>query len=254
MARYEVELNEKSRCRMTDGNTKIGIGMGTRCFSTLCTDDVIKTKDGETLCNVKGTCPHKCEFCYGEADQKRNCGNGNMVGWATNTLMMRERRAEAFEQIKLDLLFHQALKMRWHPYGEMMDLDYMERCNQLAYELPEIKFWAYTHCLDLLDEFLDIHGNFAPNFRVWASRDKSNANWVNRHNVPEAWVDFKDDPVVSSYLLCPAETEDGKKVPYKFCSNCSICTDAKDGTKIRFVAHGTNGKKYVKRLQKGGDR
>lgn len=172
------------RVCVTRGNTKLGRSIYT--FSTLPgdADHMLRSKTGELLCDIPGTCTGNCDACFAHGCYAVNCARRYAAtvipAWARNTLLMRERKA--IPQINALITAKEARRpgsvrtFRINVSGEIQSLEELEAWDDLARKHPGTQFGLYTKNYSALAKFLEKHDSTAPNFVINVSQWNGVAN------------------------------------------------------------------------------
>lgn len=162
---------------------------------------------------------HIC--CYDESQRQR----------ANNSALLMKDRVRYFKEIEAHAQFHRFF--RWHVGGDIVDYDYLARMVGIAERTPSCEFLAFTKMFDIVNEWLDRHGQFPDNLHIILS-DWRGMAMDNRHNLPVSspiWRDGTTGPnCTDERFLCPGN-----------CGECASvnggCWGAKKGDTILFEAH-----------------
>ena len=98
-----------------------------------------------------------------------------------------------FEEKVTAYIKYSGLKMiRWHDAGEIANMAYLKMMVNIANNLPDVKFLAYTKKYDLVNSYLDVNEKLPDNLTIRFSYWDKDWTVRNPHDVPRAYVDFKD--------------------------------------------------------------
>ncbi len=146
----------------------------------------------------------------------------NLALWKSNP--------EQFEKEVRMAAFHSRY-VRWHSSGDIPDVDYLCMMTRVAHALPNTSFLAFTKKFEMVNQFLEIHGEFPKNLRIifsaWGSFVPENP-----HNLPVAYVRLKNTvcDIPEDALQCP-----------KYCGDCVMtgcsCWDLQKGQSVCFNEH-----------------
>lgn len=228
---------DEMRVCVTKGNTKLGHNIYT--FSTLPGDarHLLRSKTGELLCDVPGTCTGNCDCCFGHGCYAVNCAHRYAAtvipAWARNTILMREKKA--IPQIDALIAAKEARRpgsvrtFRINVSGEIQSLRELEAWDGLARKHLGTQFGLYTKNYKALAKFLAKHGETAPNFVINVSQWNGAANkalkdldtWIKARKINVFEYDdtnrvkHKHTPEDTRRLAalphCPAVTKSGKR-------------------------------------------
>lgn len=231
-------IDEMHVC-VTKGNTKLGHNIYT--FSTLPGDTrhLLRSKTGELLCDVPGTCTGNCDCCFGHGCYAVNCARRYastvIPAWARNTILMRA--GKAIPQIDEIITKKEALGVdskrvrtfRINVSGEIQTIEELEAWDKLARKHPGTQFGLYTKNYEVLAKFLAKHGETAPNFVINVSQWNGAANkalkdldtWIRAHKINVFEYDDtnrakhdhtpEDARRLAALPHCPAVTKSGKR-------------------------------------------
>lgn len=233
--KYFSALNEKTRLRVSNGNSKLGKGIYT--INTLPGDKPLTLKSGVKLTNVPGTCGGCCagckNACYAINDAKRY-HTTVIPALADNTLLARHDPDRFFSEIDRFLAFNIVSVIRLHSAGEFMSYDYFTRWIAFAADHPDVTIYSYTKRFEYVERFIQGGGvfpaNFILNMSIWHD------NYSNPYGLPEFIYDDGSDPDLESVAHCPATDKDGHKTGIT-CAQCRRCFTAKPGQRTAVYAH-----------------
>lgn len=122
---------------------------------------------------------------------------------------------------------------RWHVGGDIKDPAYLVWMAAIAEETPTCEFLAFTKQYDIVNQYLDFHGEFPKNLHIIFS-DWRGAEFKNPYNLPVSsplWPDGTKGPhCTEDAHMCEGD-----------CSACASCNggcwSAKKGQTILFEAH-----------------
>lgn len=128
-----------------------------------------------------------------------------------------------FEQIYCKIKFSGLPKVRWFDSGDIADAEFFERMIELYKKTPDVKHMAFTKKYEIVNEYIDKHGALPDNFNVMFSAWHKLWAVPNPHNLPVAYVDFKDKTLnpefPKSAFVCPGREST--------CSACGVCFNKK---------------------------
>lgn len=209
---------------LVDGNEKIGKGIWHA--STLPTNEniTVTMPDGSTTCE-KGTCPVKCEGCYGTKGNYRF--NGVKYALLMRTRFLRLHTDIYFNVCRYQIIVENIKYIRVHATGDFIQNE-AAGWKKIFESMPDIKGWTYTKC--------DITGDIA------ALNSLDNFNIVNSI-IKGCGFNFGHiDYILSAYEKLAAAGD----TPYicrcgidknQHCSNCTGCSRNKY---VLFIEHSTD--------------
>lgn len=122
---------------------------------------------------------------------------------------------------------------RWHVGGDIKDPAYLTSMVAIAEETPTCEFLAFTKQYDIVNQYLDLHGDFPKNLHIIFS-DWRGAEFENPYNLPVSsplWADGTKGPHCTDNVhMCQGD-----------CTACAEvnggCWSAERGQTILFEAH-----------------
>ena len=118
---------------------------------------------------------------------------------------------------------------RWHAAGDFVDRAYFEGVVQVAEELPNTSFLAFTKKFEIVNEFIHNGGTLPKNLHIVFSAWGDEFKIENPYSFPVAYVRFKNSENKS--VPCHAEECSGD------CTNCLKCWNVKSGEAVVFNKH-----------------
>ena len=150
-----------------------------------------------------------------------------------NYIAYNENQKDFFKQIN-DILNNDVIiykYFRWHMSGDIIDMNYLYGMIDLANKNKKTKFLAFTKKFDLVNMYLEASGKKLPkNLIIVFSAWDINFNVPNPHNLPIAYVNFKNKD------LNPDIPHNAKKCNGD-CTTCRICWNLKSGESTVFNQH-----------------
>lgn len=182
------------------------------------------------LISCRNDCPC-ASVCYAR--------KGRMVYAQVQGSYLRNYRIWQEDPVKFEKQFDAALTYNALPLlrvcdsGDLIDKEFFEMLVRVIGNHPEIKAMAFTKKYEIVNETLEhteLPENFCVRFSMW---DK---NWAvpNPHDLPVAYVDFKDsslNPEIPQNAFVCRGGKDGIT-----CSNCRMCFN-KNVRAIRLLQH-----------------
>lgn len=176
---------ESAKVTLSTGNSKIGHMIN---WSTLPGNDVhLLEAKGRIVTDIPGTCSSNCNGCFKSCYARRSVlqhHNSVTRSWAENTLMIRYRTKECYQEIDRQI---RELNKRFYETGDPSDLKYkffrinvsgelqcyqeLEHWNDLAAKHPEMLFGIYSKNALALLTFFKKHkqtvSNLCVNISEW---------------------------------------------------------------------------------------
>lgn len=112
---------------------------------------------------------------------------------------------------------------RWHDSGDIQSIEHLGKINDIAWALPEIKFWLPTRELGIVSHFVRAT-RVAPNLIIRLSAAMVDARRgpqieANGRLLPVSFVHTGAAARVKGTRVCPAPKQEGK------CQQCRSCWD-----------------------------
>lgn len=236
MPKYSITL-ENAKLHISKGNSKIGKTIYN--FSTLPGNQhyMLYVK-GELLTDVPGTCTNLCAGCFGACyavNSVKLHHNCTVRAWAENTLLLRNKPKELFNEIdalitKKNAKYSKTQNLddrgvttwRWNVSGEIQNVSELKLMNWLAKRHSEVQFGIYTKNFLALELLLKEIGDTEPNFCVNVSQWHHVADWFLKKYPGKVNVFEYDDSNLKHHDLseedvrrlseikhCPAVTKQG---------------------------------------------
>lgn len=203
----------RERVHISHGVTKLGADIPSVSFPAVIT------------CDPNAPCFKKCYARKGRFAFKRNKDllQKNLDIWKSDP-------SGFFFDVKFSA-FHSRF-FRYFSSGDIPDADFFASMVDLALELPDTRFLAFTKKADIVNTYISDHGDLPQNlcivFSAWGS-------WVphNPYGLPIAYIRFKTGD--SGYI-----PENARPCP-KYCGDCVTtgcsCWDLRKGESVCFVEH-----------------
>jgi hypothetical protein len=204
--------------------------------STIAGHNLLCKKDGTILTNVKGTCSGCCDycekFCYARKFSIRR--NHTVIpAYNENTLLLRERPEQYYEEIEEKLRENKDATLRLHVSGEFEIKDQMEEHARIARKTDNIQYF-YTERHSWLED-LDDAGLLPDNIRPTVSM-LDGKRYKNPHEFHGFYIDDGTDPEIMAMVHCPAVNKYGRETGVT-CDVCRRCIEAKRGMKTAVYVH-----------------
>jgi hypothetical protein len=105
---------------------------------------------------------------------------------------------------------------RWHDAGDIQNLEHLVKIVAVCRATPKISHWLPTREVQVVKEYMRLHGAFPANLCVRVSATKINGAPPQNLGLPGSSV-YDGAPIRARAVGCPAYTQDGKCGP---CRNC----------------------------------
>lgn len=214
--KVEYYSNLKNTISINNGNEKTGKACLTISMPPALT------------CRPDAPCYSLCYGRKGHMAFPRVCG-----AYYRNHRLWQEDPIRYEQMLDACLTTYNLPLLRINDTGDLVSLEYFEMLCRVIKNHPEIKAMVFTKKYDIVNEYLnnnELPENFCVRFSAW---DK---NWKidNPHNLPMAYVDFKDSSInpeiPKNAFLCKGGKEGVT------CSNCRMCFNKKVQA-IRLLEH-----------------
>ena len=147
--------------------------------------------------------------------------------WERNLAILKADRDSYFMQIKAVAMV--SAFFRFHVFGDIVDIDYLDRMTKLARECKKTQFLAFTKNYNDCNTYFENHRK-PSNLHLIFSLPFDGAIIDNPHNFPTARVILKGNEPKSSDKVCGGN-----------CSECACrgvgCWELKKGETIAFYEH-----------------
>lgn len=158
----------------------------------------------------------------------------NVLGAYLRNHRLYRENPEKFEKMVNAQIFASGLSLfRFFDSGDFPDEEFVRLSFRVARANPQVNFMAFTKQYELVNKVLEeeeLPENFCIRFSAW---DK-NWNVPNLHNLPMAYVDFKNSAlnpkIPQNAFVCKGGTNGVT------CSNCRMCFNKKVKA-IRLLQH-----------------
>lgn len=187
------------------------------------------------------TCPGRSKLCTRHCYARRSRFRFKQVKERLGWCYEQSRRDDFAPRLADELYRKGVLACRFHVSGDFYSPAYARKVLAAAADSPQVAFWCYTRSYrvgpvaEVLWELAALD-----NFRLWLSADDE-TGYPPRvpHGVRVAWMqtgepparadlvfatrEVRKDPTrLSLELVCPTETEDGRRAGTT-CSSCQFC-------------------------------
>lgn len=177
-------------------------------------------------CKISGKC-----YCMKGRQQYDKVQQAYWRNWR----LYNEDSEDFFEQVIYELKHSPLPIMRWFDSGDIPDSDFFDLMVHVALKLPNIKFMSFTKKYWIVNDYLDNGGKLPDNLNIiFSAWDKT---WIvdNPHNLPVAYVDFKNSilnpDIPKNAYLCPCGYDKTAT-----CSMCQACWNKKLKA-VKFLEH-----------------
>jgi hypothetical protein len=113
--------------------------------------------------------------------------------------------------------------VRWFDSGDLADAEFFERMVELCKRTPQVKHMMFTKKYEIVNEYIDKHGNLPDNLNVLFSAWHKMWDVPNPHGLGVAYVDFNDKSLNPEFpenaFVCPGREST--------CSACGACFSKK---------------------------
>lgn len=116
---------------------------------------------------------------------------------------------------------------RWHSSGDIVNDEYLQGMCRVALKCKQTKFLCFTKKYELVNKYLYNGGIIPPNLHIVFSGWNEEWKFDNPHNLPTAYVRFKNDK--RDFSNC-------KECNNK-CYECLKCWKLKNGQSVVFNKH-----------------
>lgn len=202
---------------VNNGNRKTGKGCLTLSFPTCTCLDCAP-------CKQSGKC-----YCLHFPQS-----SAQVQGAYYKNLRIWNEDPECFEkQLNAIITINGIGLFRYNDCGDIPSESFFEMMIRVAKAHPEVKFLSYTKKYSIVNNVLDkgcaIPENLTVRFSYWDKNWKVN----NPHNLPVAYVDFKDSSMNPAIPQNAFKCKGGKETT---CSMCRVCFNKKVQA-VKFLQH-----------------
>ena len=193
----------------------------------LCNDLALPT------CTCREDAPCKATGCY--------CMKGTqsmtrvIAAYTRNLRLFNTDKDDFWDQVKFKVKHRPFPLFRFFDCGDIADYDFFLGMVDLARTFPDIKFMSFTKKYEIVNKWIDKNGNLPENLNIVFSAWHIGWKVINPHNLPVAYVDFKDKTLNPEFpkdiTSCPNEND--KTIT---CSICRKCWN-KNIKAVKFTQH-----------------
>lgn len=118
---------------------------------------------------------------------------------------------------------------RWHAAGDIVDAEYFEGMVRVANQLPNTYFLAFTKKFEIVNNYMDVHGELPDNLHIVFSAWGDDFQIDNPYNFPVAYVRFyhqENKNIPPNAAECSGD-----------CTSCLQCWHIKRGESVVFNKH-----------------
>lgn len=224
---FELSRNEYIE-QLSLKSNEVHISTGNKKTGRACMDFALPT----ISCREDAPCKKDCYACKG----CQQIANVQAAYYRNYRLMMQDIN-DLFEQIKFKIIHNGLSQFRFFDSGDIPNYEFLIKMIELAKNLPDIKFMAFTKKYELVNKALDEGYELPNNLNIIFSAWDKNWKFDNPYNLPIAYVDFKNSSlnpdIPKDAFRCPSS---GKKLGEITCSMCKACWK-KDIKAVVFQQH-----------------
>lgn len=197
--------SQSNEISMSNKNSKTGVACLNIAFP-VCT------------CREDAPCKEGCYACKG-------CQQFAKVqaAYYRNFRIYNDNPDNFFEQVYYKIKFAKLPKVRWFDSGDIPEYDFFVRMVELCKKTPDVKHMAFTKKYEIVNEYIDKHGELPDNLNVVFSAWHKLWNVPNPHGLAIAYVDFNDKmlnpDIPKNAFVCPGREST--------CSACGACWSKK---------------------------
>lgn len=193
----------------------------------LCNDLALPT------CTCREDAPCKATGCY--CMKGRQTMSKVVAAYTRNLRLYNADQEDFWEQVRFKVKHRPFPLFRFFDCGDIADYDFFLGMIDLAKEFPDIKFMSFTKKYEIVNKWIDENGDLPENLNVVFSAWHIGWKVINPHNLPVAYVDFKDKTLNPEFpegiTSCPNEKD--KTIA---CSICRKCWDKRIKA-VKFTQH-----------------
>ena len=193
----------------------------------LCNDLALPT------CTCREDAPCKATCCY--CMKGRQTMSKVVAAYTRNLRLYNTDQEDFWEQVRFKVKHRPFPLFRFFDCGDIADYDFFLGMIDLAKEFPDIKFMSFTKKYEIVNKWIDENGDLPENLNVVFSAWHIGWKVINPHNLPVAYVDFKDKTLNPEFpegiTSCPNEKD--KTIT---CSICRKCWDKRIKA-VKFTQH-----------------
>lgn len=178
-------------------------------------------------CRCDAPCKKDCYACKGNFKYK------NVMQSHLDNLKAFNTDKTAFFNDIIDFLNNGLIAykfFRWHSSGDIVNADYFNGVLNVAQACKHTQFLIFTKKFEIVNDYLKNGGKIPRNLVVVFSAWDKTFKFENPHNLPVAYVDFKDGDkapaIPATAFRCSGD-----------CRNCLTCWNIKKGQSTVFKQH-----------------
>lgn len=202
LAIIEAIANSSNLISVNNGNAKTGKGCLTISFPTCA-------------CREDAPCKKGC-YCMKGRQQYSNV----LGSYFRNLRIWREDPQNFEEQLCYQIKFSGLSLIRYCSAGDIPDANFLDMMFRVAKKFPKVNFLAYTKKYEMVNDYLDTHPEIPDNLTIRFSYWHVGWRVDNRHNLPVAYVDFKDQSLNPFIPSNAYKCKGGKEYT---CTMCQVC-------------------------------
>jgi hypothetical protein len=184
-------------------------------------------------CTCREDAPCKATGCY--CMKGRQTMSKVVAAYTRNLRLYNADQEDFWEQVRFKVKHRPFPLFRFFDCGDIADYDFFLGMIDLAKEFPDIKFMSFTKKYEIVNKWIDENGDLPENLNVVFSAWHIGWKVINPHNLPVAYVDFKDKTLNPEFpegiTSCPNEKD--KTIT---CSICRKCWDKRIKA-VKFTQH-----------------
>lgn len=170
------------------------------------------------VCREDAPCKATCYACKG-CQQFANVQGA----YYRNLRLYNDDPENFFEQMFYKIKFSGLPKVRLFDSGDFPDGEFLARLVDLCKRTPDTKYMAFTKKYEVVNEYIDKHGNLPDNLNIMFSAWDRMWEVPNPYGLGMAYVDFDDKRMNPDFpknaFVCPGRTAT--------CSACGACWSKK---------------------------
>lgn len=144
------------------------------------------------------------------------------AAYTRNLRLYNTDPVDFWEQVKFKIKHRPYPLFRWTDCGDIPDAGFFVGMVDLAKTFTDIKFLAYTKKYWIVNEWIDKNGDLPDNLTIRFSAWHIGWKVENPHNLPVAYVDFKDKTLNPEFpngtTGCPNQKD--KTITCSICRKC----------------------------------
>lgn len=213
--------------QLTAKTNEVSISCVNSKTGPLCNDLALPT------CTCREDAPCKATGCY--CMKGRQTMSKVVAAYTRNLRLYNADQEDFWEQVRFKVKHRPLPLFRFFDCGDIADYDFFLGMIDLAKEFPDIKFMSFTKKYEIVNKWIDENGDLPENLNVVFSAWHIGWKVINPHNLPVAYVDFKDKTLNPEFpegiTSCPNEKD--KTIT---CSICRKCWDKRIKA-VKFTQH-----------------